>query len=209
MFSVNLNTRSYEGYAVVALRGELDLADAAAVAAELAQAAAGGPGIIVELARLDFIDCSGVAALQCGRGLARQAGGDLALVAPHRNVMRVLDIIHLGEAFFVYATVEEAAREAGQINAGQINAGQINAGQINAGQINAGQINAGQIKEWAMVPPQLPRKARWPSGLLWSRTDGLRTLPSSHAPSVPGPEAAGFLPPAETDPEEQAERGCH
>jgi anti-sigma B factor antagonist len=140
MFSVNLNTRSYEGYAVVALRGELDLADAAAVAAELAQAAAGGPGIIVELARLDFIDCSGVAALQCGRGLARQAGGDLALVAPHRNVMRVLDIIHLGEAFFVYATVEEAAREAGQINAGQINAGQINAGQINAGQINAGQI---------------------------------------------------------------------
>ena len=166
MFSMNLNIRSYDGYAVVALRGELDLADAAAVAAELEQVAALGPGIIVDLARLDFIDCSGVAALQCGRGKARQAGGDLVLAAPHRNVMRVLDIIHLDEAFFVYATVEEASRE------------------------------AGQIKERAMPPPQLPRKARWPSALIWSRTDGLRTLPSSHAPSVP-------------DPEEQAGRGWH
>jgi anti-anti-sigma regulatory factor len=39
MFSMNLNIRSYDGYTVVSLRGELDLADAAAVAAELAQVA--------------------------------------------------------------------------------------------------------------------------------------------------------------------------
>jgi anti-sigma B factor antagonist len=178
MFSVNLNIRSYDGYAVVALRGELDLADAAAVAVELAQVAALGPGIIVDLARLDFIDCSGVAALQCGRGKAHQAGGDLVLAAPHRNVMRILDVIRLSEAFFVYATVEEAARE------------------------------AGQIKERAMPPPRLPRQARWPSALLWSRTNGLQTLLSSHMPSGPGPGAAGFLPPAETGPEEQAGHGC-
>ena len=52
MFSTELSTRSCDGYAVVALRGELDLADAADVAAELTAVAAREPGIIVDLAGL-------------------------------------------------------------------------------------------------------------------------------------------------------------
>jgi anti-sigma B factor antagonist len=114
MFSTDLSTRSCDGYAVVALRGELDLADAAVVAAELTVVAAREPGIIVvDLGGLKFIDSSGVAALARGRRQARQAGGELILAAPQRNVMRVLAIIRLAEAFSVYATVEEAAGQAG------------------------------------------------------------------------------------------------
>jgi len=63
MFSVDLSTRECDGHVVVALRGELDLVDAADVAAALAAAVARDPGIIVDLAGLEFIDCSGVAAL--------------------------------------------------------------------------------------------------------------------------------------------------
>lgn len=75
MFSVDLSTRECDGHVVVALRGELDLADAADVAAALAAAVAREPRIIVDLAGLDFIDCGGVAALARGHRHARQGGG--------------------------------------------------------------------------------------------------------------------------------------
>jgi anti-anti-sigma factor len=81
MFSTVLSTRGGDGYVVVVLRGELDLADAAVVAAELAAVAAREPGMIVDLAGLGFIDSSGVAALARGRRQARLAGGDLVEAA--------------------------------------------------------------------------------------------------------------------------------
>jgi len=115
VFSTDLSTRSCDGRAVVALRGELDLADAAAVAAALTAVAAREPQIIVDLAGLEFIDSSGVAALARGRRQAWQAGGDLVLAAPQRKVLRVLAITRLNDAFCVYATVDEAAGAAGQL----------------------------------------------------------------------------------------------
>jgi anti-anti-sigma factor len=63
MFSVDLSTSEYGGHVVVALRGELDIAGAAGVAAALAAVAARKPEIVVDLAGLEFIDSSGVAAL--------------------------------------------------------------------------------------------------------------------------------------------------
>ncbi|HWM96533.1 MAG TPA: anti-sigma factor antagonist [Streptosporangiaceae bacterium] len=114
MFSVDLSTRECDGHVVVALRGELDLVDAADVAAALAAAVARGPGIIVDLAGLEFIDCSGVAALARGRRRARQAGGDLLLAAPRQRVLRVLAITRLAGEFSVHASVEEAAGSAGR-----------------------------------------------------------------------------------------------
>ncbi len=111
MFSTNLSTRSCDGHAVVELRGELDLVDAVAVAAALAAAAVREPQIIVDLTGLEFIDSSGVAALARGRRQAWQAGGDLVLAAPQGEVMLVLALTRLSDAFRVYATVEAAAGE--------------------------------------------------------------------------------------------------
>jgi anti-sigma B factor antagonist len=114
VFSTDLSTRSGDGRAVVALRGELDLADAAAVAAALTAVAAREPRIIVDLTGLEFIDSSGVAARARGRRAAGQAGGDLVLAAPQGEVLMVLAITRLIDAFCVYATVEEAADKVGQ-----------------------------------------------------------------------------------------------
>jgi anti-sigma B factor antagonist len=114
MFSADVSTRSFDGYAVVALRGELDLADAVAVAAELTAVAARERAIIVDLAGLKFIDSSGAAALAIGQRQAWRAGGDLVLAAPRRQVARLLVILGLVEAISVYTTVAEAAREVGQ-----------------------------------------------------------------------------------------------
>ena len=120
MFSVAMNTRKYGGHVVVALYGELDVADAAAVAAALAVVAARGPGIIVDLAELEFIDSSGIAALARGRKLARHAGGDLLLAAPRREVLRALSLTSLFDVFPVHASVDKAARRTAAARAGRL-----------------------------------------------------------------------------------------
>ena len=109
MISVDLSTSECDGKVVVALRGELEMADAASVAAALAAVAARQPEIIVDLSLLEFIDSSGVAALARGRKLARHAGGDLLLAAPQHQVLRVLVLTRLIEVFSVQASVDEAA----------------------------------------------------------------------------------------------------
>jgi anti-sigma B factor antagonist len=113
MLSVDLSTSEYGGHVVVTLRGELDITGAASVAAALAAAAARQPEIVVDLAALEFIDSSGVAALAYGRKHARQAGGDLLLAAPRPPVLRVLTLTRLIDVFPVHASVDEAASNAG------------------------------------------------------------------------------------------------
>jgi anti-anti-sigma factor len=93
MFSMDLGSGESGSHVVVALRGELDLEHATAVADALVAVAACQPWIIVDLSRLEFIDASGVAALSRGRSRARDAGGDLLLAAPQRRVQRVLAFI--------------------------------------------------------------------------------------------------------------------
>ncbi len=109
MVSMDLSTRESDGQAVVGLRGELDIADAASVDAALVAVAARAAEIIVDLAGLEFIDASGVAALVLARVQARRAGGDLLLAAPQDQVLRVLAVIRLAEVFSVHASVEAAA----------------------------------------------------------------------------------------------------
>lgn len=75
MFRMDLGSGEYGGHVVVALRGELDLLYAPAVTTALEVLAARRPRIIVDLARLEFIDASGMAALARGRRHARNAGG--------------------------------------------------------------------------------------------------------------------------------------
>jgi anti-anti-sigma factor len=112
VISVNMSTRDLRGHVVVVLRGELDVTDAVAVAAALAVIAARGSEVIVDLAGLDFIDSSGVAALAHGRKLARKAGGDLLLAAPQRQVLRILALTRLIDVFPIHASVGEAAGRA-------------------------------------------------------------------------------------------------
>jgi anti-sigma B factor antagonist len=112
VYSADLSTSECGGTVVVALHGELDIVDAAAVAAALVKAAVREPRIIVDLADLDFIDSSGIAALAYARRYARQAGGDLLVAAPQQQVLRILAITRLVDDFCVHASVDEAAGSA-------------------------------------------------------------------------------------------------
>jgi len=108
MLSVDLTVRTRGDHAIVALRGELDMADAADVVSALTAAAADRRGAVVDLAGLAFIDCSGAAALVRAHSRVRQAGGLLLLAAPRPQVRRVFVLSRLIDAVSFYASVREA-----------------------------------------------------------------------------------------------------
>lgn len=113
MFTVDLIIRDFDGPAVVALRGELSLADAPDVASHLiAAVAAFGPSVIVDLAGLDGIAYSGLSVLLRVRRWTRRSGGDLPLAAPQQPVRRILEATGLIDVFAVNPNMEEAMNRA-------------------------------------------------------------------------------------------------
>lgn len=110
---VDVSTRVYGGHVVVALRGELDIVDAARAAAAVTAVTRGGQRVIVDLSALGFIDCGALGALLGVRRLARQAGGDVLLAAPQERVLRLLVLTGLGDVFCVHASVAAAVASGG------------------------------------------------------------------------------------------------
>jgi anti-anti-sigma factor len=104
-----MSTRQCAGQVVVALLGELDVANAARIGALVTTAAIRVPWLIVDLAALDFTDCAGIRALAAAAKQARKAGGGLVLAAPGPLVQRVLDVTGLMTGVPLYSSVEEAA----------------------------------------------------------------------------------------------------
>jgi anti-anti-sigma factor len=118
MLSVDLSIGDVDGQAVVALRGESNLADTPSVASHLiAAVAACGPSVIVDLAGLEGIGYSGLAVLLRMRKWTRQSGGDLPLAAPQQPVRQILEATGLIDVFSVYSSVEEAANSLRQAQA--------------------------------------------------------------------------------------------
>lgn len=118
MLSVDLSIRDSDGQAVVALRGQLSLADTPDVASHLTAAvAACGPSVIVDLTGLDGIGYSGLSVLLRVRKWTRRSGGDLLLAAPQQPVRQILEATGLIDVFSVYPSVEEAASSTRQARA--------------------------------------------------------------------------------------------
>jgi anti-sigma B factor antagonist len=114
VFNVELSVVRHGGHTVVALDGELDLADAPAVASRLMGAVAVcGPSIIVDLAGLTFIDCYGLGTLERVLLWTRKGGGDMPLAAPRPCVRKVLRLTGLTGLFSVYPSVDQAADSLG------------------------------------------------------------------------------------------------
>jgi anti-sigma B factor antagonist len=113
VLNVGLSIRDFDGQAIVALRGELNLADTPGVASHLiAAVAACGPSVIVDLAGLERISYSGLSVLLRIRKWTRRSGGDLPLAAPQQPVRRILEATGLIDVFSVYPSVKEAAGSA-------------------------------------------------------------------------------------------------
>jgi anti-sigma B factor antagonist len=82
--------------ATVVLDGEIDIATAPAIRRFLMAAINGGDvHLAVDMSGVTFIGAAGIGVLVAAANRAREAGGGLSLLAPSRQVQRLLDILHL------------------------------------------------------------------------------------------------------------------
>jgi anti-sigma B factor antagonist len=96
------------GYALVRVRGEVDLSWSQQVRDAILAALGSDDGVGVELAQVTYIDSSGIAALVEGFQRARNTGRRFGLIAASRQVMAVLQLARLDKVFPLFADVESA-----------------------------------------------------------------------------------------------------
>lgn len=98
-----------DGWRVLRLAGEVDVATAPRLRDRLVQLInEGPPQVVVDLSGITFIDSMGLGALISGLKRARALDGDLRLVGATDHVAKVLAITRLDQAFMVSDTVEAA-----------------------------------------------------------------------------------------------------
>jgi anti-anti-sigma factor len=81
--------------AVVMLRGELDLMSVAALVDCFAGIAPPVDEVVLDLAELDFIECSGLHAIAAGAQAAAALGASLSIRSPCPQPQRLLDLVNV------------------------------------------------------------------------------------------------------------------
>ncbi|MFS8197844.1 STAS domain-containing protein [Streptomyces sp. CWNU-52B] len=101
------------GFTVVEVRGEIDMATAGALGEHLDALTAGGaPQIVVDLRTVDFFDCSGLRVLCRADRRAREQGGTLHLLSDQPRIHRLLLACGLLERFPPLTELPPAPRPA-------------------------------------------------------------------------------------------------
>lgn len=94
----------------VAVKGEVDIADARALEDALQKAIIESVGaFVIDLSDLKFIDSSGLHVLHRARDLLGREDRQLAVVCPYGPVRRVFELSGTSELFALFATREEAS----------------------------------------------------------------------------------------------------
>jgi anti-sigma B factor antagonist len=97
-----INVLQVDGGALVCLTGELDIATAPRLREELIWPARSGiRAVTVDLARLTFIDSTGLSVLVMAMKRFRHEGGDLALRSPNPAARRVFEVTGLTKVFAI------------------------------------------------------------------------------------------------------------
>ena len=95
----------------VAVAGEVDLATAPALEAELDRAIRASAGaFVVDLEDVTFLDSSGINVLMRSRALLGREERDVVLVCPPGGVLHVLEVVGVAELFAVFASRAAASR---------------------------------------------------------------------------------------------------
>jgi anti-sigma B factor antagonist len=95
--------------AVVALEGRFDAHEVATIRKVFEQAIAESSGhVLVNLARVNFIDSSGLATLVQGMKRCREHNGDLVLSDLQQSVRIIFELTRLNQAFTIYGSATEA-----------------------------------------------------------------------------------------------------
>lgn len=106
---LGLNVAARNGYAVLAVQGELDLTTAPQLRERLIDLVGQGhQRIVVDLEDATFLDSTGLGVLVGGLKRLRSRNGDLTLVCTQRHLLNVLKVTGLMKVFSLYASVGSA-----------------------------------------------------------------------------------------------------
>jgi anti-sigma B factor antagonist len=98
-----------KGVPVLTAPREIDITNAGELQTALLESARHGPGgFVVDMARTQFCDTSGLHALVGARKRAQAEGSDMLLVTPGAGVQRIFAITGLDRVFLSFASREEA-----------------------------------------------------------------------------------------------------
>jgi anti-sigma B factor antagonist len=106
---MDIDVTQANGVAVVAPRGDLDMATVDEVRRTLAGLIGGGQSrVLMDLGGVGYIDSSGMGAMVAAMKLARAAGGDVRLCALQDDVRGIFELTRLAQAMSIHPTRQEA-----------------------------------------------------------------------------------------------------
>ncbi|CAN5249177.1 anti-sigma factor antagonist BldG [soil metagenome] len=106
---LRLDVSERDGWSVLAVGGEIDVATAPRLREQLIGLVTGGRHrIVVDLGGVDFIDSTGLGVLIGALKRVRSRNGELVLVCTDARVLKVFDITGLDQVFRLVPSVDVA-----------------------------------------------------------------------------------------------------
>jgi anti-sigma B factor antagonist len=109
---LGMNTSERDGWTVLSLSGEIDIATAPRVRERLyALLAEGKEKLVVDLDDVGFLDSTGLGVLVGVLKRVRTQGGELRLVCTQPRIVKVFEITRLDSAFAIFDSIDGAVRD--------------------------------------------------------------------------------------------------
>ena len=106
---LSLATRSVSDHVVLEVGGEIDVYTAPRLRERLLElVSAGTRHVVVDLAKVDFLDSTGLGVLVGAHRRLRASHGRLSLVCSHERLLKIFRITGLDSVFEIHGSVEEA-----------------------------------------------------------------------------------------------------
>jgi anti-sigma B factor antagonist len=106
---LGLDVTEQNGFAVLAVRGEVDVYTAPRLRERLVELVSQGhQKVVVDLEGVDFLDSTGLGVLVGGLKRLRSHDGDLTLVCTQRRILKVFEITGLTKVFSIFESVDAA-----------------------------------------------------------------------------------------------------
>ena len=106
---LGLDVSERNGYAILSVRGEVDVYTAPKFRERLIELVSEGKHrIVVDLEGVEFLDSTGLGVLVGGLKRLRSHDGDLLLVCTQGRILKVFEITGLTKVFAIHDTVDDA-----------------------------------------------------------------------------------------------------
>lgn len=106
---LGLNVIEVDGWTVLEVTGEVDVATAPKFREKLVSLVAGGhTRLVIDLTPTEFLDSTGLGVLVGTLKRIREAEGELGLVVPQERLLKLFDITGLSKVFTIFATRDDS-----------------------------------------------------------------------------------------------------